>query len=645
MVNEFYFCEPEFIDDNLYFSEIGSVVDIIKEGYKEWIPATPVIISAQTGSGKNYFVENVLLPYAYNKNAKILYLSNRVALNRQEKFNLIRCIGKYISKSNEKKFNDDLKQLSEYGLDKLYDFGCIDVLSYQSLLPKIRANEIKPEDFKYVVIDEAHFFVADAKFNEYTDKILEKILSAFQTAIKIFMTATPDEIKPLILNEGSKKYKSKLTNIFYKQNPNFIKLNDYNTMGIWQYCNEILDKEFQVTKLLNECLDEMDRIRTIEGVTAKTIANTIIYELPRNYDYCKIRSLKDENSDSLKSLQPLIQQIKDEISQRNTEDKYVIFIHDKKIGREIMNTIGTENAVMVTSESKNADENDCSRKVYEKIIRDNMFEQKVLISTAVLDNGINLCDEKIKNIFIDEWDKVKFLQMLGRVRKPRENKDFYLNVFFINYSIESFKKFLTNEERSLKMINNFLNMDAQERKNKAKRMFTKQEVYDNVLRNLIILEGVFAEREDCINTLAIKKSQYDIEILHQYIGFDVQENKREFSWVKEVMAWLGQSYEKLSAEAYFNYQSPDEILSELKDYVIRISSKECWLNKDEQNDFKQRITNFAVKLKWGKLRENNDILGKNMIEKFFEEKNIKYLIVSESKKNQGTCWYIKKMND
>lgn len=645
MFNEFYFCEPEFIDDNLYFSEIGSVVDIIKEGYKEWIPATPVIISAQTGSGKNYFVENVLLPYAYNKNAKILYLSNRVALNRQEKFNLIRCIGKYISKSNEKKFNDDLKQLSEYGLDKLYDFGCIDVLSYQSLLPKIRANEIKPEDFKYVVIDEAHFFVADAKFNEYTDKILEKILSAFQTAIKIFMTATPDEIKPLILNEGSKKYKSKLTNIFYKQNPNFIKLNDYNTMGIWQYCNEILDKEFQVTKLLNECLDEMDRIRTIEGVTAKTIANTIIYELQRNYDYCKIRSLKDENSDSLKSLQPLIQQIKDEISQRNTEDKYVIFIHDKKIGREIMNTIGTENAVMVTSESKNADENDCSRKVYEKIIRDNMFEQKVLISTAVLDNGINLCDEKIKNIFIDEWDKVKFLQMLGRVRKPRENKDFYLNVFFINYSIESFKKFLANEERSLKMINNFLNMDAQERKNKAKRMFKKQEVYDNVLRNLIILEGVFAEREDCINTLAIKKSQYDIEILHQYIGFDVQENKREFSWVKEVMAWLGQSYEKLSAEAYFNYQSPDEILSELKDYVIRISSKECWLNKDEQNDFKQRITNFAVKLKWGKLRENNDILGKNMIEKFFEEKNIKYLIVSESKKNQGTCWYIKKMND
>lgn len=446
MFNEFYFCELEFIDDNLYFSEIGSVVDIIKEGYKEWIPATPVIISAQTGSGKNYFVENVLLPYAYNKNAKILYLSNRVALNRQEKFNLIRCIGKYISKSNEKKFNDDLKQLSEDGLDKLYDFGCIDVLSYQSLLPKIRANEIKPEDFKYVVIDEAHFFVADAKFNEYTDKILEKILSAFQTAIKIFMTATPDEIKPLILNEGSKKYKSKLTNIFYKQNPNFIKLNDYNTMGIWQYCNEILDKEFQVTKLLNECLDEMDRIRTIEGVTAKTIANTIIYELPRNYDYCKIRSLKDENSDSLKSLQPLIQQIKDEISQRNTEDKYVIFIHDKKIGREIMNTIGTENAVMVTSESKNADENDCSRKVYEKIIRDNMFEQKVLISTAVLDNGINLCDEKIKNIFIDEWDKVKFLQMLGRVRKPRENKDFYLNVFFINYSIESFKKFLANEE-------------------------------------------------------------------------------------------------------------------------------------------------------------------------------------------------------
>ncbi|CAK7038886.1 DEAD/DEAH box helicase family protein [Phascolarctobacterium sp.] len=643
MSNEVYFCEPEFIDDVLYFSEISSVVDTIKDSYKEWIPATPVIISAQTGSGKNYLVENVLLPYAYNKNAKILYLSNRVALNRQEKFNLIRCIGKYVSKSNEKKFNDDLKQLSEYGLDKLYDFGCINVLSYQSLLPKIVANEIKTEDFKYVVVDEAHFFVADAKFNEYTDKILEKILSAFQTAIKIFMTATPEEIKPLILNEGSEKYKSELINIFYKQSPNFIKPNDYNTMGIEQYCNEILDKEFQVTKLANEYLGEKERIQTIEGVNANEIANAIIYELPRNYDYCKIRSLKDENSDSLKSLQPLIQQIKDEISQRNTEDKYVIFIHDKKIGKEIMKTIGTENAVMVTRESKYADENDRSRKVYEKIIRDSMFEQKVLISTAVLDNGVNLCDKKIKHIFIDEWDKTKFIQMLGRVRNPRENEEFTLNVFLINYNIATLKKFLVHEEKALKLIGNFQKMDVQERKNKVKAMLKKYEVYNNRLRSLIILQRVFEEREDCMNKLAIEKHKYDIKRLEQYISSTANEDEGKISWIKEVMVWLGKNNEVLSSEVYFKHQSYDEILNYLKDYVSSIASRKDGLNKEEQKEFRRKITNFAKELKWEKGSKNsNDLgIGKFLIEEFFEEKNINYSILSERKDHKGPYWHIK----
>ncbi|WP_418807713.1 DEAD/DEAH box helicase family protein, partial [Phascolarctobacterium faecium] len=621
----------------------------IGDDYTKWIPATPVIISAQTGSGKNYFVENVLLPYAYKNRVKILYLSNRVALNRQEKLNLIKCIGKYISKSEEKKFSNALKKLSEYGLDDLYDFGWINILNYHSLLGRIKENKIKPEDFKYIVVDEAHFFLTDAKFNEYTDKILEKIFSVFQRSIKIFMTATPDEIKQLILNKGGKKYKSELINIFYRQSPKFVKPDDYDTMGMDKYFNEVLNKEFQVSKLANECLGEKERIQTIEGFTANEIANAMIYELPRNYDYCKIRLLKDENSNSLKSLQPLIQQIKDEISQGNKKDKYVIFIHDKKIGKEIEETLGEKNAVMVTRESKCGDEDDKSRQVYEKIIRKNIFEQKVLISTAVLDNGINLCDEKIKNIFIDEWDKVKFLQMLGRVRKPRENKEFSLNVFFINYNIESLKKFLANEEKALNLIGNFQKMDVQERKRKVKAMLKKDEVYDKQLRNLIIAERVFAEREDCINTLAIKKYQYDIENLRKYTDSNVQENQVKFSWVKEVIVWLGKSHEEINSATYFKHQSYDEILSELKDYVSRISSEECWLNKEEQKKFRQNITNFARKLKWENLRKNTDILGKNMgknmIEKFFEEKNIKYSIVSELKKNQGTCWYIEKSND
>lgn len=56
-----------------------------------WEPSQPIFISAQTGQGKNYFIENTLIPYVRNMNyrkntkQKILILSNRLALKRQIK--------------------------------------------------------------------------------------------------------------------------------------------------------------------------------------------------------------------------------------------------------------------------------------------------------------------------------------------------------------------------------------------------------------------------------------------------------------------------------------------------------------------------------------------------------------------------------
>jgi len=55
----------------------------------KWEPNQPVFISAQTGQGKNYFVENTLLPYVKELNRKkhtdqkVLILSNRIALRLQ----------------------------------------------------------------------------------------------------------------------------------------------------------------------------------------------------------------------------------------------------------------------------------------------------------------------------------------------------------------------------------------------------------------------------------------------------------------------------------------------------------------------------------------------------------------------------------
>ena len=61
-----------------------------------WNSKTPIFISAQTGAGKNYFIQHTLLETLENNNSQakdqILILSNRIALNRQSKRQFAECI-------------------------------------------------------------------------------------------------------------------------------------------------------------------------------------------------------------------------------------------------------------------------------------------------------------------------------------------------------------------------------------------------------------------------------------------------------------------------------------------------------------------------------------------------------------------------
>ena len=59
------------------------ITDIVGDNYKEWYKGTRIVFDAGTNSGKTYFILNVLLPWAHEKQKKILYLCNRTPLRDQ----------------------------------------------------------------------------------------------------------------------------------------------------------------------------------------------------------------------------------------------------------------------------------------------------------------------------------------------------------------------------------------------------------------------------------------------------------------------------------------------------------------------------------------------------------------------------------
>lgn len=176
-----------------------------------WEPRQPVFISAQTGKGKNHFIENTLIPYVRELNIeknvaqKVLIISNRIALRLQIQDRLNGSID---------------TQDSEEATIRSYK-ECADVISYQSLLNMLdrlkrkQAKENRLSSYTFVICDEAHFFTADAIFNHDTEKILYAIVNTFKDAIRIYMTATPYESLKHIRDYEHKYIEKSINGVFY----------------------------------------------------------------------------------------------------------------------------------------------------------------------------------------------------------------------------------------------------------------------------------------------------------------------------------------------------------------------------------------------------------------------------------------------
>lgn len=242
----------------------SSIATSIQE---RWEPLQPVFISAQTGRGKNFFVENELIPYVrelnYRKNTKqrVLILSNRLALRQQIK--------------NRLKGIED----SDDGEGKIYPYkDCADVMTYQSLLKRKRdlmETQIKAQSrYIYVICDEAHFFSSDATFNPHTYEILKTIVELFQDAIRVYMSATPYECLKYIIDyewkhrlseaDGSLEKIKSIPMAFYhfKRDYRYLDVKVYSTIG--ELYGRMLESVNQKREKWLVFIDDKEKCRAVK---------------------------------------------------------------------------------------------------------------------------------------------------------------------------------------------------------------------------------------------------------------------------------------------------------------------------------------------------------------------------------------------
>lgn len=395
------------------------VEEAIGEKYFWWSCWNPIFIDAPTGSGKSTFVCHKLIADAKKSNRTLLLVSNRAALVRQQKKKVIEAACPEIN----------LSELDDNTIDEYKFWGNVCICTYHGLMALVNKAKIYQElkNFldllMYAVFDEVHFLYADSTFASSTEELLKFIPAWFYNVIRVYMTATSNSILSTLQNA------ERLAQQTLSNTPNLVPFGHPTKAAIpgWKFRYYRMPRDYsryQLHFFFEYGTDEPLSTENMENMSKKGRQGKLRKELA-----------------SLMSCVP----------KPTPENKLLVFVRRRKDGIALENAWLEKgvDAIFIDRTSKFApteisdvemdeedDEEDSDQEkqlqkndVWNKLIREEKFDQSVLLATSVLDCGINICDSSVKNVAIFADDPTAFLQMLGRRRMSEaENLDVWVYV-------------------------------------------------------------------------------------------------------------------------------------------------------------------------------------------------------------------------
>lgn len=645
-----------------------TVSDLIGDEYLNWKPGIPYVLSSQTGRGKTTFVMTRLLRNAAAQNRDVLYICNRKALHAQVEqiiSNMMQELKSAFSLTEEE---------SRHLIIQTYQY-------YEARMtnPFVNSHEM------YIIFDEAHYFLEDASFNSGTNLWSDWIYKFYdkkaytQTPICVFMSATPEPLKCFLtmvswknmfsvesffknISELSEK-KSKL-----KREIEYIKKDFY-----WRYRTNKRDLDRDLPQLLlelcPEIIDKKEELQSIDiyRMGEERVQNAII----ANYDLTEICDTPDYSYVEeyyFREFAELVDMI------CRSDEKWVVFINNSAEGRQYaqqLNDLGIA-SVFINSSLKNKS---VVREQLKQLESKQLFSCKVLISTSILDCGVNIVDDAVQNIVIFEIEKTTFIQMLGRVRVQSGRK---VRLFIKAPTALEIRDSVRYACKNIRVMcdfymirkNNYSGNGMETRFEPVMGMKQRQYFLRNLkganYQNIYIRPDLInvvtgindtvqrAWKEKKILSEFSENCNYLVHLLYVLYCFDqakayMQEGKADdIYYLKYQLSWLGKEYDERRWVSYT--QQRNKIISVLDKY----QNKRDGMLSEEQDSFAAEVFELlcslsvipsAAKQNRSALKRNNRTPGKNILNKCFEETGLPYIITSKSKMQNGKReqrWYVKR---
>lgn len=518
----------------------------------------------QWGGGDEVFIQT---PTGSGKTTFILEVLAKCAVEKSKEVLLL--VNRRLLKAQicqELAREHGVLSMSDEEVEKIHEFGGVTVYTYQEIQEELKRKPypmgtLFAQRFRYVVFDESHYFLEDSMFNRGIPYILE-VLPKIKNATKIFLSATGEEVFPFLMR--------------------------------------IMHTD--MTLLRNLVSWNADEIIVEFHERFFTGGRIFQYQQQPVFNVHDVRYFRN------------VDEIVEKINEDKSEEKWMVFVNNKIEAAKIKENF-RKNFLYVDADEKE------NNSVKQQIVKNSRFEQKVLITTKVLDNGINLKDKSLKNIVLLATEKTEFIQMLGR--KRFEKGEGGVHLFLMARGTQYFNFILA---RKIRPMVNFIGEIQKDSRFRQERM-DDADFYESCQKMAIIENGRIT-----VSKAAIEKIR-----LTQNFCKEMLEKLREnpHALVLEQLSWIGKEkdfQEDFYLESYGrkkNWQKIFDFMDETRGKKMDKSEQEAFRNK-----FAELAREYGIKL----TDRNSRLAGKAKINQFCEMEGIPFCIEAV---NNSRFWLVK----
>lgn len=202
----------------------------------------------------------------------------------------------------------------------------------------------------------------------------------------------------------------------------------------------------------------------------------------------------------------------------------------------------------------NADNMDCESEVIKHLAIGHKLLPKILITTAVLDNGVSIQDSEVGNVVIETESRIEFLQMVGRIRAESVND---CKLYFVQRGEKDFLNRMKSYKEEVSQLEKLSTSEL--RRNRElyiQSMWNQDEsavFYRKVLVWMKFQSQFFAWPENELPALNFQSDFYINEFAKRKIGdmyvaesnFYAMAMSDPLKVVYAQMAWIGKTPEEL----------------------------------------------------------------------------------------------------